>query len=633
MQEYGAHREEQEWQQPWEKLDDDGSGPAEIVIVSDETGVEEPKTAETATENAQVRDIGATASSKVVEHTPPKAVALEGEIVPNNKNRGSREFFDQPLAEAKKVCIVGDASEATRVDHAVYQVAQTIVENADTSKGNGVIIAARFAPAPDTILMKPPEQTKTFTPVAVDTTKPDGLYSVLKGDQIAEAVAKAAGGDNERAVTAYDFILRRVTEALTTRTADEETGHVTAIPPTLAQVRDGVRWLREMYTSDVQQITREQRDAVKNSIPKTAQAQNQPFYEPLGQWLDKAIANPVPGQAAVTAEQQPNQDNDITLVNIAVKPTGQGLAAKAERGLLSQGLVPLIAEQTPWGRPEAIILTDIDRADPDAIREIERTCRAQNIPLIVTVGAITEQIIDLVQADLYGITKNNPLQASMLATKVLGTAIREDPTSRTTNIGYSDGYSTNTGDSENFKLGSGFAESSGISKGASESEGRSEGISETVSIGEGPRFRAAELGKIPQRQIAIISATGESYGLYNIGNRNRQGEFPLSPPKKQLDVSERLRGIGQQSSTPAIGQASAPPVRYHEPTDTTPKSSLDHLQPSQRLQELRMTYSQYYGRPQGKEFEQWCRQMWAREQEGRMRIIPYDEWIGRRRRQ
>lgn len=626
--EFGQHREAEQWQHPWEKIGDGEGAPTEIVITPDET-VEDQRATEVATGKAQVRDIGATASGNVVEHKEP---AVEGEILPKEvtaiaeKNRGSTQFFDQPLAEAKKVCIVGDASEARRVDHAVYQVAQTIVENADPRKGNGVIIAARFAPAPDTILLKPPEQAKTFTPVAVDTTSPEGLYSVLKSDQIAESVAKAAGGDNERAVTAYDFILRRVTSALTTQTTDERTGAVTTTPPTLAQIRDGVRWLREMYTADVQEITRPQRDAVKNSIPKTSQTQNQPFYEPLGQWLDKAIPNPVPGQPAVTTEQQPTADNQMTLVNIGVKPTGHGIASKAEKALLSQALVPLVAEQTPWGRPEAVILTDIDKADPDAIREIDQICRAQNIPLIVTVGAISEQNIDLVQADMYAITKVNAVQANTLATKVLGTTIREDPTSRTTNVGVSEGTSTNTGGSESYKLGGAFAESTGTSTGVSDSTGTSTGLSETVSIGEGPRFRAAELGQIPQNRIAIVSSTGRSYGLYSIAARNREKDFPLAPPQRQLDVGDRIQAVTGQQAAKAIGPVSGSPTASYEAPRV---SAASYVQSGMRAQELRMAYFQKTKTPaKGKDFDLWCRQRWADEQQRKRQgpYTSYEQW-------
>lgn len=634
--ELGSPHEQQEWQHPWEKIEDVGAPPVEIVITADEE-----RTSETAAE--KVSDIGTTATNEIVEHqqapvagkvehTPaPKEAAVEGEIVLGNKNRGSTQFFDQPLAEAKKVCIIGDASEARRVDYAVYQVAQTIVENADPRKGNGVIIAARFAPAPDTILMKPPEQTKTFTPVAVDTTSPEGLYSVLKGDQLAEAVAKAAGGDNERATTAYDYVLQRVTDALTTQSTDETTGVVTTTLPTLAQVRDGVRWLREMYIADVQEITREQRDAVKNCIPKTSQAQNQPFYEPLGQWLDKAVPKRVPDKPALTAEQQPDPTSDITLVNIAVKPAGHGLTAQAEKALLSHALVPLLAEQTPWGRPEAVILTDIDKASPDAIREIDQICRTQNIPLIVTVGAIPEQNLDIVQADVYAITKVNSVQANILATKVLGTTMREDPTSRTSNIGISEGTSTNTGGSENFKLGSGFAESSGTSSGVSDSTGTSSGLSETVTIGEGPKFRAAELSQIPQHRIAVVSSTGTSYGLYKIAERTREKDFPLAPPQRQLDVGDRMRGIGQQDSVKAIAPTSAPtapaPANYGS-LRSTPAS---HVQRGMEAQELRMAFYQATGRPaRGKDFDRWCRQEWATEQQrnqqrGR-KISTYEQW-------
>ncbi|HEV7453965.1 MAG TPA: hypothetical protein VGO07_01775 [Candidatus Saccharimonadales bacterium] len=490
--------------------------------------------------------------------------------------------FDQTVLNEPKTTFVGGTPE--QKDEALRQTVLThIEEKLERQNGPAVIVAANFTPGPSGLITK--GDPRWYRGVEMQATEPRGPSALLNTEQNAIALAAAAGGENPSARLAYRDILTSVGRGLETKRAKEAQEAGTdpkAVTP--QDLRDAMRILgSEARTGtpwrEAPHILTEEEVAVRGAMTNTKIKRNDHYLAPLSQWLDAAI--PDEGRKPAYRDNWPNPDNNpaleggyrtnnVTLVSLNANGYGDDL--RMERDIISHSLLPLVAQRTQWGRPELLVLTNIENASPGALRELAEHCESQGIPIIATAGKITEDVAAFMAGGAIGAFRLSTQEAPIVS-RLAGVAPRTTIQGESINIGDNKGASKHKGISQGYEFpGNGDPKNAGRSGSADSSEGGSRGKSQNIGYGDAPRIPQNALDEQlrPGELVIIRSAPPRSnlqkpprYSTYDSGSRRPiRHDFPPTESPEQLeDPTDHIKqtqarveqGQGQQPQLPGAG--------------------------------------------------------------------------------
>ncbi len=645
--------------------------PSEAAVDITDADYEEPA------ERAQRSDSTVAAVGETATMGPIRRVWAE-EVPPQDP-------FDKHLATERRVNIVGGEHHETTT--AISQVVTTRVEELIAEGRGGAVLVLNFTPSPRTNLVAGVDRD-TYTDAHSSIEDQKGIFKTLNSEQIAEALATAAGGDNERSATAYNSVLDPVTEAL--ERVGRENGRPSGEVPDLVEIRDAIRHLRgmrpvveesktgvkllpdpasPMFGAEVS-LSATQRTAVEDSLPSTIRSDIRQICDPLGAWMDKVIRDPqaTPEQTAIEpGEAGPTETSlqdvhgsdvppgQVTVLSVGVSQTAYGRRLTGESALLGQAALPLIAQRTPWGRPEMVVARGLDAASAVA-QELIDTCRRQQVPLVATFSNLSERTAPLASGGAYALLHMDPSSAAVMS-RILGTKIREDLTGFS--LGKSGGANSagHRGENLGFERDNPLPRNGGTSETADIGVNTGLSFNETYSVSEGPRFRPSDITTVQPGTTAIITPDGESLGTFSLRHRERVGDFPpparegvLSGVKQDLarleEALARAAVAAQQRGITLPGGHSLPDRATEERPALTSKGAAEPTvspaaltqQPGQRVgqqvrplglggsdmsdagraNELRMDYHRETGRAaKGSAFEAWAvlRQEWISQRE------------------
>jgi hypothetical protein len=484
--------------------------------------------------------------------------------------------YDDVVLNERKVTFVGGTIEEK--DEALRQVVLTHIERRlEQQDGPVVIVAANFTPGPSGLITN--ADPRWYRSVELQATEPMGPSALLSTEQNAIALAAAAGGENASARLAYRRILTSVGQGLEAkRTEDAEKDGTNPKPVTPQDLRDAMRILaNEARTgtpwNEAPHIVSEEQVAVRGAITVTEAKRNEHYLAPLSQWLDAAIPDngrmpahrgtPSPNNNPALEGAYPT--NNVTLVTLNANGYGDDL--RMERDILSHSLLPLVAQRTQWGRPELLILTNVENAIPAALRELVEHCESQGIPIVATTRKVTTDVVEFMADGAVGVFQLSSFEAAPVS-GVAGVTPRTVIQGGSANVGANEGASKHRGISQGYEFpGNGEPKNAGRSGSADTSGGMSYGNSQNVGyVDAAPRIPKHALDQqLRPGELLIIRSTPPpsslekppTYTTYDSRSRRPiRHDFPPADEPKLLDPTEDIARIkanverGQQAQLP-----------------------------------------------------------------------------------
>lgn len=504
--------------------------------------------------------IGVPSEAGTMQRVEQVGDVVEGTVV----GERAPNYYADVLANERKVNVVGDYAE--EVDAATSALVLEHVARLNQEPGRSVVVVANFGPGATTQLIDNASENLGIYDLRASNVQ--GVPGLLTSEQFGDVLASAAAVEDSPAVASrYARLLGPPIAAIEAWKGGPRSNGVGNVGP--QEVRDAIRLLGGASAADPMGGKKDSevpnlpeldlRRAVRDSVNKTSLESNEAYLEPLRDFLDKSypdseephfagLSEYSPGLGAEPAPAPaPGQQSVTSIIHLGVGGSGRRLDHHS--AIVANALPPLLAEQTPNGRPELVVLANADLAPQQAVKQILRHCRQQRIRTIVTVAQLTDESAWLIQGGAYAWTQVNAAQAYLLS-KAMGTTLRTRASGATLSSGTNTGVSLHQGSSVNFEgTHSVYAQSSGTSGSIDGSQGDNFGLQVNFQISEEARFYPHDIEEqVGPSQVGAVTSLKEPLGVSTIGGELvRPFPPPIADPPELAEIRAQMARVQEHS--------------------------------------------------------------------------------------
>jgi hypothetical protein len=496
----------------------------------------------------------------------PTRQTVEGELLPHGREyQGTREqvrgdptrpFATEVLGEEKLVITGGGVSERTRVaDRVVNQVAREVSES-----GGGVVWRVRFKRADEPAERAAAVDASVANAVELPVTDPRGgpcLTNSLTNRQLGEAFGNAIAGDDTRAAGAYAEIIESLADSLDGHNEREfNEGRAEELKKkTLEDIASAVNEYREMRDDATMsdgrrevELDDETLESVRDAIADPRKQTLKQYFEPLGAGLDKItrdVAVDREPRHAVVPPGASYQNKNTTVLGVTIDGYGRRMAAEGK--ILSNAMLPLIAEPNGWGRPRAIVVEDADLADQLALEEMARHAEGQ-VPMVWTIAKPNERNAHLLDAPAHLILKAEARPATQVS-NTLGTKPGREVQSISESVTGGSSTGAHIGQNTGYREGSHSgdeAETGGSTRSADDALNVGHTYTETV-VFDVPVLKPTEITGLGKKDV-VARRGNEITGVYDTDSGGYVAPYPPPRPRPTIGAQARINEIEQQNN-------------------------------------------------------------------------------------
>lgn len=433
-----------------------------------------------------------------------------------------------PLGEAlqaNRLNLLGDREVTSRAILHLMTEAVIDLSGADSDR-QPLVLAARFGTAPETSLARMLEPVG-YTLNEGNVLDEGGLLSYLTPEEFGDVIAETLAQGDFPTILLYTDTIQKVIGALTQEGAPA---------PSFEKIRDGVLLLGGARSDGEHKEVDLEADEVlrvRQAIPLGVQEADAQSVRTLGRVMQK-----MSNGKSVSPDSPPVDPEGVHVLDVRAEGV-TGPQRGIQKSLLVKAILPIIHRQ----KPELVVITDIDHANPDEMSEVLSACNRNDIPVVAAFERLTQDLAPIAAGGIYGIATTDVRQAEC-AIELIPRTVQDKVE------GFSWGVSTNRGRSEDKGVSTnheGLTQFPG-SGGRSGSQGQSYGdglnVGFNASRGVSPVMEVTDLQNIARGQIALIPPDGQGPIMMYDATSGRAVEVFTPRAHKNPDrVAQAMAGI------------------------------------------------------------------------------------------